>query len=88
MNGIGILCCFIAFAAILGAIPFVGTYWAALPAVLELCLIHREIFLGLLLAVFHVLPSFVVDTAIYSDIKGYAQVAQLDLSYSFYVTYQ
>ena len=57
-------------AAILGAIPFVGTYWAALPAILELSLIHKEVFLGFLLAVFHIIPTLVVDTALYSDIKG------------------
>ncbi|XP_054751014.1 transmembrane protein 245-like [Lytechinus pictus] len=58
-----------ALAALFGAIPFVGTYWAAVPGVIEL-LVHGEKVLAVMLFVVQMLPMYVVDTAIYSDIKG------------------
>ena len=60
----------IAMAAVTGVVPFVASYWAAVPAILELWLIENSEIQALLLAICHILPTYVVDTVIYSEIEG------------------
>ena len=59
-----------AVAAVTGVVPFVASYWAAVPAVLELWLINAKEIQAVLLALCHILPTYVVDTVIYSEIRG------------------
>ncbi|XP_050735613.1 transmembrane protein 245-like isoform X3 [Eriocheir sinensis] len=56
--------------AVFGAVPLVGTYWAAFPGALELFWHRESPSLAALLLVAQLLPMSCVDTAIYSDIKG------------------
>ncbi|XP_066929023.1 transmembrane protein 245-like [Clytia hemisphaerica] len=57
-----------ALAALLGVVPFIGTYWAAIPACLELLFIQNDQMRAVSLIVAHFVPTYVVDTAIYSEI--------------------
>ncbi|XP_054712364.1 transmembrane protein 245-like isoform X2 [Uloborus diversus] len=57
-------------AAIFGAVPFLGPYWACLPAVLELWLVNGQIGTASFMMVAQLIPTSFVDSAIYSEIKG------------------
>ncbi|XP_031616738.1 transmembrane protein 245 isoform X2 [Contarinia nasturtii] len=60
-----------AFAAMLAAVPFLGTYWLSLPAFLDLWLIQDRFVLGIILVLIHVIfPTTFVDPAIYADVSG------------------
>lgn len=61
-------------AGIAGALPFVGSYWVTLPAVLELWLIEGRTLAALLLFILSLLPVFYVDTIINSEIEGYVTI--------------
>lgn len=58
-------------STILGAIPLMGTYWAALPGVLELWCVRGSYWQALLLMFLHLLPWYFMDTALYAEIKGW-----------------
>ncbi|XP_070175104.1 transmembrane protein 245-like isoform X2 [Littorina saxatilis] len=58
-----------ALAAVFAAIPFVGAYWACIPGVVDIWLVQGQGLAALAFLLAHMLPSYVVDTAIYSEIK-------------------
>ena len=57
-------------AGIAGAMPFVGAYWVALPAVLELWLVEGQLLKALAVMGLSLLPLFFVDTIINREIEG------------------
>lgn len=62
---------FTAIAAILGAAPFLGSYWACIPAIFDLWLAQDKGFYAILFAAVQFLPMSVVDATIYAEMKGY-----------------
>eukprot|EP00092_Neocalanus_flemingeri_P065678 GFUD01079908.1.p1 GENE.GFUD01079908.1~~GFUD01079908.1.p1 ORF type:complete len:391 (+),score=82.63 GFUD01079908.1:30-1175(+) len=58
------------FSSFIAACPFTGQHIVALPAALELYCLQQRPVAALLLVITQVAPSWLVDTAIYSEIKG------------------
>jgi predicted PurR-regulated permease PerM len=58
------------FSSFIAACPFTGQHIVALPAALELWLLQERPLAALLLVLMQVAPSWLVDAAIYSEIKG------------------
>ena len=56
-------------AAFLAAVPVAGQYVVAIPAALELWLAESRWFAAMLIILAHVIPTYVVDAAIYSEAR-------------------
>uniref|UniRef100_H2ZC57 Transmembrane protein 245 n=1 Tax=Ciona savignyi TaxID=51511 RepID=H2ZC57_CIOSA len=57
-------------AAMFGVVPLLTTYWVCIPAALEIWLLQGSLFRAICLVVFQLLPTFLVDAAIYQDISS------------------
>ncbi|XP_046673239.1 transmembrane protein 245 [Homalodisca vitripennis] len=57
------------FAAMLAVVPALGTYWACLPAVIDLWLAQGKNIHAITLAVCQFLPTLFVDATIYTEIN-------------------
>jgi len=57
-------------AAVLAAMPFLGTYFAAVPAIIDLWLVNGRQLEAAAMFIAHYLPTLFVDAAMYSEIKG------------------
>ncbi|KAK9509486.1 hypothetical protein O3M35_006794 [Rhynocoris fuscipes] len=58
------------FAAVLGVVPVLGTYWASLPAILDLWLMQDSKLRAIALFVLQIFPTAIVETTVYNEIKG------------------
>ena len=56
-------------AAFLAAVPVAGQYVVAFPAALELWLSEGRWFAAILIILAHIIPTYVVDAAIYSEAR-------------------
>lgn len=56
-------------AAMLAVVPALGTYWACLPAVLDLWLAQGKTLHAVTLAICQFLPTLFVDATIYNEIN-------------------
>ncbi|CAG0904103.1 unnamed protein product [Darwinula stevensoni] len=57
-------------AAVLAAVPFLETYWAAIPGVIELWAVNGRCSSAIFLVVFQLLPSYFVNDTLYGGIEG------------------
>ncbi|KAG1678138.1 Transmembrane protein 245 [Nymphon striatum] len=57
-------------AAVLGAVPVLGTYWACFPAIIELGLVNGDMISAIVMLVLSFVPMSFVDSAINAEIKS------------------
>ena len=57
-------------AGFLGFLPILGTYWTAVPGILELWLIQGNLMHAIIFFILSLLPSYFVDNAVYSEIEA------------------